>query len=355
MKLTQHEQSKETEDKSINEDESDIILLDDERNHKTTKSRNIIASHLKPFRERCGLIANNPFFQNLILALIMINAIMMGIGTYDFVEENDAISDAFDLVDMIFLVIFTVELSFHFFYLGLSLFNDGWLVFDFVTIITSWTFNQFQVIRAFRVFRALRLITRIKVLKNLVVALLSVVPKVGAILSLMLLVFYIFAVMFTSLFKDIELEENYFSRLDWTLLTLFQMVTLDWSRITRELIEEVSWARYPIIVFILISSFIVYNLIVAVLCDAIFVLREMSEKEDDVSRSMEEEEDRILQDKIDYLSYQIKLIQKSQKSMKEHLENIIKEMKVVEMKNSGSNMLDEQSSYRRNNFVRMDQ
>ena len=74
----------------------------------------------------------------------------------------------FELVDKVFLIIFTVELGLQFIYHGWRLLLDGWLVFDLVIILTSWSFASVQIIRAFRIFRALRLITRIEVMKNLV-------------------------------------------------------------------------------------------------------------------------------------------------------------------------------------------
>ena len=61
-----------------------------------------------------------------------------------------------------------MELGLQFIYHGLRLLLDGWLVFDLIIIVTSWSFASIQIIRAFRIFRALRLVTRIKILKHLV-------------------------------------------------------------------------------------------------------------------------------------------------------------------------------------------
>jgi hypothetical protein len=99
-----------------------------------------------------------------------------------------------------------------------------------------------------------------------------------AAIGLMLaLIFYIFAVMFTQLFKDMyangETDYNYFSGMGWTLFTLFQMMTLDnWASIARQVIAVYSWAWLPFITFVTICGFIVVNLIIAVICDAISAL-----------------------------------------------------------------------------------
>jgi Ion transport protein len=96
-----------------------------------------------------------------------------------------------------------------------------------------------------------------------------------AAIGLMLgLIFYIFGVMFTQLFKDLDnTSYNYFGSLGWTFFTLFQMMTLDdWASVCREVIEVYKWAWLPFIMFVIISGFIVVNLIIAVICDAIGAL-----------------------------------------------------------------------------------
>ena len=221
-----------------------------------------------------GWLVNHKYVQLTMVVLIAINAILMGIGTYNFVTDDESVSYAFQLTDDVFLVIFTLELCLHFISLGFHLFADGWLVFDFLVIVVSWSFDSVQIIRAFRIFRALRMVTRVKVLKNLLTALFSVIPKLAAILLLLLVIFYIFAVMMTQLFKNLyqdnQTDQDYFSRLDLTFFTLFQMMTLDgWSDIAHQVMLVYSWAWLPFIGFVTISGFIIVNLMIAVICEAV--------------------------------------------------------------------------------------
>ena len=123
---------------------------------------------INQFRFNCGMFVNNNHVQFIIVILISVNAIMMGIGTYRFVRDDEQLNYAFEIVDLVFLIIFTVELGLQFFYHGWRLLLDGWLNFDLIIIVTSWSFSQVQIIRAFRIFRALRLVTRIKIMKNLI-------------------------------------------------------------------------------------------------------------------------------------------------------------------------------------------
>jgi hypothetical protein len=186
----------------------------------------IIMDQFHTYRLYIGTVVTNTYFQLLMVVLIIINAIMLGIATFDFVSNDAHVSHQFDTVDFIFLIIFTIELGMQLIYLGYHLFHDGWLLFDFVIIVSSWSLQSLQIIRAFRAFRALRLIARIKVLRDLMNALGQVLPRLYAIAALLLLVFYIFAVFFTELFGTLILSDNYFRTLDVSLFTCFQFMTV---------------------------------------------------------------------------------------------------------------------------------
>jgi hypothetical protein len=191
---------------------------------------NLIISRLNDFRIHMGEFVNDSRIQRFILALIVINAIMMGVATFPFVKDNQGVSAKFELIDEIFLIIFTIEAVMQLAYHGWTLFKDAWLVFDLTIVALSWALEGVKVARAFRIFRALRLIARIDVMKNLIIAVTSVVPNLIGILLLLLLLFYIFAVMFTQLYKDISKQyprqQQYFVGLPETFFTLFQMMTL---------------------------------------------------------------------------------------------------------------------------------
>lgn len=264
-----------------------------------------IPEPLERARLRVGEWINDTRFQTFIVSLIAINGIMLGIATYDFVKDDRTTSHIMETFDLVCLIIFTIELGMQFLYWGYKLFQSGWLVFDLIIITASWGFAQFRIIRAFRIFRALRLVTRIQTMRSLVlgtskrgtnikkiihgsfthslthlrasiyIALFSVMPRMVAIGLLLFLISYIFAVMFTQLFKDLSLEEPYFVRIDNTFFTLFQIMTLDnWSEVVRQVMEYYTWAWFPFITFVIISGFIVVNLIIAVICDAIAALHD---------------------------------------------------------------------------------
>lgn len=289
------------------------------------------------FRLMCGKIVNNEIVQIGMIVLIIINAAVMGIATFDFVTDDDATEELFTNIDRGFLIIYTVELVMQFVYFGWHLIQDPWLVFDLVVVVASWGFdasgesgNQFQIIRAFRIFRAFRLITRIKVLRDLVAAIGEVIPRMTAIGMLLVLIFYIFAVLFTELFKDLILSENYFNSLDASLFTCYEMMTLEWAGIAREVMDQRSWAWVPFLAFIMITGFMVFNLIIAVICDAVSIIDQVAREREARAKGivLESPEQQLdyAQQRMDVLAERVDHMLRTQKDMQDMLELLTGEL-----------------------------
>jgi voltage-gated sodium channel len=108
-------------------------------------------------------------------------------------------------------------------------FRNPWNVFDFAIIAVSLLpigGRQFvMVFRMARLLRALRLLTMLPRLQILVSALLKAIPSLGYVGILLLLHFYIFAVMGTFLFR--QNDPVRFGNLQHSMMTLFQVVTLE--------------------------------------------------------------------------------------------------------------------------------
>lgn len=139
------------------------------------------------------------------------------------------------------------------------------------------------VLRAFRVIRTLRLATRLKGIRTIALVLHEVMPKFAAVAFLGVLSFYIFSIMFTDLYKDLHqdgyTDADYFSRMDVTAFTLFQIMTLDqWATITKEVQQAHPFSWLLFIPFIVASSFFVLNLTIAVLYEAMI---RVGQREDD--------------------------------------------------------------------------
>lgn len=238
---------------------------------QSSSEKKVEQTLVEKFRRFCGDVVNNELAQIIMIFLISVNSLMMGIATSDWVKENERVDEIFFRFDRSFLISFTLESAMHLIHLGPALFAEGWLVFDLLIVILSWSFESLQIVRAFRIFRAFRLFTRVKTLRDLVMAIGEVMPKMFTIAALLLLIFYIFSVLFTELYADLPLSQSYFSTMDKSLFTCMEMMTLEWAEIAREVIsyEPSAWA--PISAFICITGFIIFNLVIAVICDAVAV------------------------------------------------------------------------------------
>ncbi len=185
--------------------------------------------HFDNMRNSVGTFVNDIRVQTAMLVLIIVNAIMMGVATFPIVKYDAYVMNIFELTYLILLILFTIESVMQLIYHGYKIYEDGFLLFDVIIVIMSWSLDGSQVIRTFRIMGALRLITRKRVMRKLILALFSIVPEMSAIFMLLMLIFYIFSVMFTQLFKGMyelgQVDMPYFETLYDSAFTLFQMMT----------------------------------------------------------------------------------------------------------------------------------
>lgn len=213
-------------------------------------------------------------FQNFIIILIILNGISMGLETSKSVMESfGSIIHAFD----IFVIsVFTIEVTLRIIAHRISFFKDPWSLFDFFVVIISLipSSGSFQVLRILRVLRLFRLITVVPQMRKIVAALISVIPGMVSIIGLMSLIFYVFAIMATSLYS--ETFPQWFGTLGESFYSLFQIMTLEsWSMgIVRPLMEQHPLAWTFFIPFIFVATFIMINLVVAIIVDAMSIIKE---------------------------------------------------------------------------------
>mmetsp|Transcript_24564 Transcript_24564/g.49617 ORF Transcript_24564/g.49617 Transcript_24564/m.49617 type:complete len:438 (+) Transcript_24564:243-1556(+) len=262
-----------------NSDSSDdSYLSSDESSSTTTTSQPQPLGQFDRIRDTCIEVVEDDRMQIFILFLIMANSVMYGVGTYPFIKDYPNKVMLFEIFDLWFLIIFTLEISMSLLAYGKNYFRNGWSSFDFFIVTISWISIKVHLLKAFRVFRALRLISRVEILRNIVVALFSIIPQLTAIFFLLMLVIYIYAVMFTQLFKDMyekgQTSTDFFGRIDYTFFTLFQILCLDeWASVSREVMVVYKWSWVLFMIFVVMTAFVVVNLLIAVICDAVHVLR----------------------------------------------------------------------------------
>jgi voltage-gated sodium channel len=210
-------------------------------------------------------LLESPLLQRLIIGLILLNAVTLGLETSASLMA--AYGPWIKAVDRSILVLFTLEVGAKLIAYRGRFWREPWNLFDFAIVAVAWlpASGPFTVLR---VLRLLRLVSLVPKLRFIVEALLRAVPGIVSIFGLLLLVFYVFAVMATGLFGDTH--PQWFGSLGASLYTLFQVMTLEsWSMgIARPVIESHPYAWAFFIVFILVSTFTVLNLFIAIIVDA---------------------------------------------------------------------------------------
>ncbi len=215
-------------------------------------------------RDRVRALVEHKRFQLFVIWVIVVNAITLGLETSPVVLR--AVGGLLHVADHVMLYIFTVELALRLDAHGWRFVRDPWNVFDFVIVAISLlpTSGPFSVLRALRILRALRLISAVPSMRRVVSGLLAAVPGMASIGALLGLIIYVAAVMATKLFGTITPE--YFGDLGTTLFTLFQTMTGEaWPDIAREVMAAAPLAWIFFVIYILISSFAVLNLFIAVI------------------------------------------------------------------------------------------
>lgn len=252
----------------------------------------------RTIRPRIHSFVEHSAFSNTIVALIFLNAIIVGLETIPTVYTK--YRDWLYMSDRLLLWVFTVEVVLRFIAAkpAIRFFKNGWNVFDFIIVASGHLFagaHFVTVLRVLRVLRLLRAISVIPSLQRLVNALLLTIPALGNILLLMGLIFYIFAVMGTMLFAEVAPE--YFGSLPLSVLTLFQVVTLEsWaSGVMRPIFAEVPWAWAYFVSFILVGTFVIFNLFVGVIVNNVEKAEQRND-EDDADRSSAQDIARLRQE-----------------------------------------------------------
>ncbi len=245
------------------------------------------------------------WFRNLITGLIVINAGILGVLTYEDSLSPQTVM-VLEAMDRAITFAFAFEIALKLIVYRFNFFKLGWNWFDFVVVAVSLVPGGagFSVLRAMRVLRVLRLLHVVPMMRRITEALFKALPGMGAIVAVLALLTYVYAVMATNMYGDTSNEEVQllFGDLPSSAFSLFQVMTMDGWRF--EVVQKVIDDGHPgawlfFMTFIFIASFAVLNLFIALVVEALAaeqkaVTEELIEDlEEDVEHA-EEERDEIL-------------------------------------------------------------
>jgi len=220
-----------------------------------------------------------PRVQQFIMLLIVINAVILGLETVPAAMAQ--YGEILVAIDQLILGVFVVEILLRIYAYRLRFFRDPWSLFDFtvVGIALVPASGPLAVLRALRILRVLRLLTLVPSMRRVVGALLGSIPGLSSIALVLLLIYYVFAVIATKLFG--ENFPQWFGSIGESLYSLFQIMTLEsWSMgIVRPVMVEHPHAWIFFVIFILIATFTMLNLFIAIIVNAMQTFTEQENRE----------------------------------------------------------------------------
>ena len=221
-------------------------------------------------------------FEYFIIVVILAGAALIGLGTSAVVEERYGAWLA--LGNQLVVAVFILEAALKMTALTprpfRGYFRNGWNVFDFTIIVLSLlpvTGSFAMAARLGRLLRVLHLISSVRGLRIIVAALVRSIPSVGYIIILMSILVYVYAVTGYYLFNGID-PENW-GNLGLASLSILQLMTLDdWAKLMHQVVAANQFAWLYFVSFVILATFIVLNLFIAIVINNLNNVREDAEQ-----------------------------------------------------------------------------
>ncbi|MEE6262945.1 ion transporter [Plantactinospora sonchi] len=220
----------------------------------------------------CTRVVEADWFNTASFGLIIVNAVVLGLETYDRVV--DRAGGALSAVEYVCFAAFAVELVLRF---GAQLttpgrfFRDGWNVFDLVIVAASLVpgarenVTLLRLLRLARVVRAVRLFPGLRVIIG---GVLRSLPGLGGFLMVATLTIYLYAMVGWMTFGAAYPER--YGTVGQAMLTLFLLLSLDGITDTLEAGRLVSeWSILYYASYIVVASYLLTNLLVGIVLKAL--------------------------------------------------------------------------------------
>lgn len=212
-----------------------------------------------------------------IFGVILANAVVLGLGTYDSFERE--FGHLLLVLNEVFLGVFVVEMLIRLAGYGRrpqDFFKDGWNVFDFVVVFAAFVpgvRENATLLRLVRLLRVVRVVSVLPDLRVLISGMGRALPPIGAMAALAVLLIFTYGMIGWELFGE-ALPERW-GDIGQAMLTLFTVLTLEgWNEIlfTAQEVHPESWIFF--VSFVLIASFLLINILIAIIINAVEEARE---------------------------------------------------------------------------------
>ncbi|MBO6700900.1 MAG: ion transporter [Pseudomonadales bacterium] len=222
-------------------------------------------------QSRFEAIIKNKVFEFFIIFVIMASALTVGAKTYNI---SPFWLQVLEIADIGITVIFIIEISIRFMatHPHSHFFKSGWNIFDTLIVTVSLipidNTDMALVARLVRVFRVLRMISIIPELRMLLNSLLKALPRLGYVMALMFIIFYIYAAVGSLIFEDIN--PVLWGDISIAMLTLFRVMTFeDWTDIMYETMAVYGWSWAFYVSFIFLTAFAFLNMVIGIVVNVL--------------------------------------------------------------------------------------
>jgi voltage-gated sodium channel len=225
----------------------------------------------------CRRLVDHPAFQAAVVAAILANALVLGLETYEGIDSRHG--SLLQTLNDAFLALFTVELAIRIAAHGRrpwDYFRSGWNVFDFAVIAAAYlpfVRESATLLRLVRALRVARLLTVIPELRVVIGGLARSVAPLASVALLTFFLLYLYGMVGWLWFGDYDPDR--FGNIGRALLTLFQLLTIEgWNDVLAAEQAHSRWAWLYFVSFILVASFLVLNLVIAIVLNSVEEARE---------------------------------------------------------------------------------
>jgi len=255
--------------------------------------------------------------QMIVAGAICLNFLVSATKAEMLPEEGDDAMVVFFVFEVFFNLLFGIELLVNMYANFFCPFwKDSWNIFDFFIVLISWLSmmkmlnGSISVLRLFRAFRVFRLFKRVKSLRQIIAGIGKSLPGVSNAFLILTIVMCIYAILAVEFYKDVGrgcrepdygrtgfstnrkaqsgcMGNEYFGTFSKSIYSFFQVLTGEsWSEnVSRPVIwyftdniKSFGSALF-FVSFVLITAFVLTNVVVAVLLDKMTANEEEAEGE----------------------------------------------------------------------------
>ncbi len=216
---------------------------------------------------RLAQLVDSDRFNGAIAAVIVANAVVLGLETYPAVTRDHGSMLMF--LNGLFYSVFALELVLRIASYGRrpqDFFRSGWNIFDLViigSVAIPAVREQTQLLRLLRLARIVRLVRFLPDARILILTVLKSIPSVFSMVVLTLVLMFVYGMVGWSLYGE-ALPETW-GTIGQSMLTLFILLTLENFPTYLAEAEQVSpFAPAFFVSYVLLAAFIVFNLLIGI-------------------------------------------------------------------------------------------